>query len=512
MFRAEDANPLVKEGKENAMAETTSARTELVSPQNLKGFQDLLPDEMIARHWVIEKIKTVYERYGFVPLETPVLEYLTTLAGTGGEEATKQTFKLESPERVTIGMRFDLTVPFARTLAQYPEKLKLPFRRYQIGPVFRADEPKENRLRQFTQFDIDAAGSESVAVDAEIVAAMCDAMREVGFRNETGGGKSVQEFQVRINNRKLLNALLDSCNITRSETQKHVLRIVDKLLKAGVDNVRKELGEGRVDESGDPIKGAGLSADAIEKVLTFISIRGTSRGDTIDRIARFLPETPIAKAAVQETREFAAALDTLRVQECDTIFDPSLARGLAYYTGPIFEAFVPPELDSIMGGGRYDNLVERFLTKGVPATGASIGLERFIAALNRLGKLQASATTVKVLVAALRGTPVDALLAVATELRSRKIATEVFFGEPGTSLRDQLSLANSRGVPIAIILGEDELKNNTVSVKDLRIGMQKRAEIQDREEYRKAGKVGQMTVERSKLVETVTDLLKQRSE
>jgi len=473
----------------------------LVTPQTLKGFRDLMPGEMIARNAVVEKIRSVYEKYGFVPLDTPVLEHLATLVGTGGEQINKELLRSESPEGEPVAMRFDLTVPFARLLAQYPEQLKLPFRRYHLGPVFRADKPGPGRFRQFVQFDIDAAGSESVAVDAEVVAAMAETMRTLGL----GRG----EFQIRINHRKLVDALLAGNDITDRQTQKHVLRVMDKLLKVGLENIRKELGAGRVDESGDPISGVGLSAGVIDKILEFISIQGASRTELLNALALRLPKTTLSEVALQEMAELNQALASLGVEEAEAIFDPSLMRGLDYYTGPVFEAHLPtaPQFGSVMGGGRYDQLVTRFLDQNIPATGASIGLDRLMEALAQLGKIQTIPTMTKVLVLALRGVPTSELLSLANDLRREGIATEVFFGGSKVGFRDQLSVANAKQVPVAVILGEDELKAGTVSVKDLRVGAQARAGLQDREAYRKAGKAGQVVVPRAELIKTVQQML-----
>ena len=240
-----------------------------VKPQTLKGFCDYLPAEMICRNHVIEKIRSVFERYGFVPIDTPILEYLVTLVGTGGEAINKEIFRLESPEHEPIGMRFDLTVPFARLLAQHKDKIKLPFRRYHIGPVFRSDKPAPGRYRQFTQFDIDVAGSESVIVDAEIISAMCDVMRELGLKHKEQDPNERGEYQVNVNNRRLMDALLHSCNIQEEQKIKHILRVIDKLQKVGIENVKKEFAEGRVDESGDPIPGVGLDFNTIDFDIAF---------------------------------------------------------------------------------------------------------------------------------------------------------------------------------------------------------------------------------------------------
>ncbi|MBI3598747.1 MAG: histidine--tRNA ligase [Nitrospirae bacterium] len=492
------------------MTESSIISKRLVEPQTLKGFCDHLPEEMIARNAVVEKIKHVYEKYGFLPLDTPILEHLVTLIGTGGEEVNKQLFKFESPEREPIAMRFDLTVPFARLLAQYPDQLKLPLRRYQIGPVFRADKPDPGRFRQFTQMDIDAAGSASVAVDAEMIAAMCEVMQGFGLTNLPNDEEAaVCEFQIRMNNRKLVDALLIGCGVTNRETQKHLLRVVDKLQKVGLDAVRKELGEGRIDDSGDPIRGVGLSRDVIGQIVAFIAIRGNTRNETILSLEKALPDSDASKVALQEMRDFAVALNCLKVDERDAIFDPSLARGLDYYTGPIFEAFLPQALEfgTVMGGGRYDQLVERFLDVPIPATGVSIGIDRLVAALIQLGKISPVRTTTRVLILAMPGISIEEQLRAVSELRAEHIPAEIYFGESGTSMRGQLSFASALGILIAVILGEDEIKNNQISIKNLKAGMESRVGIQDRERYKKAGKSGQITIPRNQLAQAIKEML-----
>ena len=491
------------------MTETGSARERLVEPITLKGFKDYLPEEMIPRNQVIQTIQTVYEKYGFVPIDTPVLEYLVTLIGTGGAEVNKQMFRLESPENEPIAMRFDLTVPFARVISQYPDKIKLPFRRYHIGPVFRADKPGPGRFRQFTQFDIDAAGCSSVVVDAEIVAAMCEALSALGLANDASRQADAQEYQVRINNRKVLDALLETCGLPHDEAFLPVLRVIDKLQKVGLENVRKELGEGRVDDSGDPIPGVGLDASTIDKILEFIGISGNSRNEVTELGAKLLADSALSRAAIQEMRDLADALDGLGVSETEAVFDPSLMRGLDYYTGPVFEAFLPfaPEFGSVMGGGRFDGLVERFLESSVPATGASIGLDRLMAALTLKGKVSSSLTTSKAIVLVMKGVPAAELLRAAQELRRGGVPAEIYMSDSEASMGSQLSYANAKGIPVAVIIGPDELAAGTVAIKDLEAGKKARAGIEGHEEYKKAGKRGQTVVPREELAGAVQDLL-----
>lgn len=462
-----------------------------------KGFQDILPGDLIPRKRVIAAIESVFERFGYLPLETPAVEYLDILLGTGGEETNKELFRLDTPEGEPAALRFDLTVPFARVLAQYPE-IKLPFRRYALGSVWRADKPGPGRYRQFSQFDVDAAGSESPAVDAEIVGLMCEVMSALNIGN----------YVILVNNRKLLDAVLSNSGIDDPARQKHVLRVIDKLAKVGVQNVRLELASGRIDESGDPIPGVHLSPDIIEQIMRFVAIEADTRQGVMAQLRDALPDTEASRTALAEMEELAAALEALGLGDRHVKFQPSLARGLDYYTGPVFEAVLTdaPEFGSVMGGGRYNGLVDRFMDSPIPCTGVAVGLDRLIPALRHLNLGPNAGTTVQVLVVTMGKVPFAETLKVASELRGAGIATETYFG-PKMSMRAQLSHADRWGVPVAVILGEDELARGEVAVKDLMAGKQKREDITDHEAYRQAGKTGQMTVRRSELVCTVRRLL-----
>ena len=472
----------------------------LVASRTLKGFQDFLPGDALMRAEVTGRIQHVFELYGFSPVETPALEHLDVLLGAGGEGANKELFRLESPEEEPIALRFDLTVPFARLMSQYPEQIKAPFRRYAMGPVWRADKPGPGRFRQFTQVDIDAAGAATVSVDGEIVAVMCAVMTSL----------NVSDYLVLINNRKLIDALLTDCGIEEPDRQKHVLRVIDKLTKVGIDNIRRELGEGRIDDSGDPIPGVGLEEGAIENVLTFIGIRGADRRAVIAAMGEALADTAKAQEALEEMTELADALDALGVTEKHARFDPSLARGLDYYTGPVFEMVLPqaPEFGTVMGGGRYNELVERFMKQAIPCTGMSIGLDRLLAALNHLGLVDAAPTAVQALIVTMGRVPKAETLRVAQELRDAGIKTETFFAsKKKMQMGNQLSHADHYGIPVAVIIGEDEIAQGVVSVKDLNAGKMGREAIEDHDAYREAGKTGQVTVERASMAETVRRLL-----
>ncbi len=472
-----------------------------VEPVILKGFQDFFPEDLIARRQIIRTIESVFELYGFAPLETPAMEYLEVLLGSGGEAANKELFRLESPEGDAVALRFDLTVPFARMIAQYPDRLKPPVRRYAIGPVWRADKPGPGRFRQFVQCDADIAGAANIAADAEIIALMAAIMDALGAR----------DYAILINNRKLIDALLDHCGIVEEARQKHVLRVIDKREKVGVDKVRLELGEGRVDESGDPIPGVHLDDATIDAILALVAIAGDSRADTVARLADALPDTSAAREALQEMRELADILAAIGVPEAHARFEPSLARGLDYYTGAVFETVFSNarEFGSVMGGGRYDGLTGRFAAdRAIPCTGTSVGLDRFCAALKHLGLLECAATPVQVLVVTIGNVPKAETMRLAAELRAAGIRTETYFAaRKKTQMGAQLSHADHYGIPVAVIVGEDELARGLVSVKDLRAGKARRADITDRDAYRQAGKTAQVTIPRTEMIAEIRRIL-----
>ena len=476
------------------------AKEDLVEPRTLKGLQDLLCEEAASRAAAVRRIEEVFLRYGFAPIETPALEHLDVLLGTGGENTNKELFRLESPEGEPIALRFDLTVPFARVLAQYPDRLKVPFRRYAMGPVWRADKPAPGRFRQFTQFDVDVAGTDSPAVDAEIIAVMCEVMAVFG----------APDYAVLVNNRKLIDALLEHLGLKDEARHKHVLRVIDKLAKVGLANVRLELGPGRVDESGDPIPGVGLEPEAIDQVLAFIGVTGARRAEVVDALEKLLPESGTAARAIAEMRELDACLGALGIAEEHAKFDPSLARGLDYYTGPVFETVLPsaPEFGSVMGGGRYDGLVARFLNRPIPCSGMSVGLDRLIAALGHLGCAPEAPAGPQVLIATVGKVPKAETLRIAAELRAAGIRTETFFAsKKKMNMGNQLSHADHYGIPVAVIVGEDELAQRVVAIKDLDVGKREREDIEDREAYREAGKTGQVTVARAEMVAAVKQML-----
>jgi histidyl-tRNA synthetase len=472
-----------------------------VEPKLLRGFRDYLPGQMNARLRMIQTIREVYERYGFQPLDTPALEYLITLIGYG-DENQKQLFHFENPEKERVALRFDLTVPLARVVAQYPD-LPLPFRRYQVAPVWRADKPDPGRFREFLQFDIDSVGSSSTAADAEILCGMYDTLKALG----------IERFRIRFGSRMILNALLEHARI--DATLAHpVFRVLDKLDKIGIDAVAQELTNGRVDASGDKIRGIGLKADQVDGIRAFVSLPSGDRAAVLERLSGLLSNTQSFKPAEAELRFLCNTLDRLSIPEELVVLDPSIARGLDYYTGPVFEAVLTdaPEFGSVFGGGRYDGLVERFLGKSIPAVGASIGVDRLLAALQKLGLLESSPSTAQVIVTVMEQDRMLEYQSITRELRQAGINTELYLGDEKT-LGKQLQYANRQCIPVAVIIGSNEFSRNEVTVKNLRLGAQlqdrkKTAVGKEREEWLRLSRTAQVTVARDACIEEIRRMLR----
>lgn len=460
---------------------------QIVEPRLLRGFRDYLPAQMNARLKMIATIRNVYERYGFQPLDTPAQEYRVTLMGYG-EENTKQIFSFLNPEEEDVALRFDLTVPLARVVAQYPD-LVLPFRRYQVAPVWRADKPDPGRFREFIQFDLDAVGTSSLAADAEILCAMHDTLKALG----------IERFKVRFSDRKVLNSLLDFAGISHDSAHS-VFRILDKLEKIGIDGVSAELTKGRIDASGDKIPGLGLNNNQVERIKEFIAVPKGKRREVLSSLESLFTKVESAKEAVEELRFVCNSLDALSISEDHVQLDLSIARGLDYYTGPVFEASLDdaPEFGSVFGGGRYDGLVERFLGRKIPAVGASIGVDRLFAAMEMLGLHRLAPSTAKVIVTVMEPSRLSAYQKLTRELREAGINTEMYLGEEKT-LGKQLQYANRQQIPLAIIIGSDEFAKGEVTIKNLKLGgelqdKKKTAQGKEREEWLKLSRTVQVTV------------------
>lgn len=402
-------------------------------------------------------VRDVYESYGFEPLETPAFENIETLLGKYGEEGNKLIFKIlrrgghEASGEADLALRYDLTVPLARVVAQYQQELPRYFKRYQIQPVWRADRPAKGRFREFYQCDIDAIGSTSPAVEAELLGAVSEVLGRLGF----------EDFVIRLNHRRVLTALLEAAGIAQSQ-HGDALVALDKLDKIGRDGVAKEL------------QGRGIPGNAVASCLALFADAGADAGTVavLDRLRRASRGHEAGEQAVAELEAIASLADQTRARSRIRI-DPSLARGLSYYTGAIMEIAVPDLAGSLGGGGRYDNLVGMFLGRDVPACGFSLGLERIIVVMSERGMFPArvSRGSVDVMVTflsdALRG---DALT-LAAELRREKLRVEVF-PESSRKIEKPLKYAGARAVPVLAILGEDEQARGEVAVRDLQTRQQ----------------------------------------
>jgi len=449
---------------------------------------------MLARQRMIDAIRRVYELYGFVPLTTPAIEYLDVLSGSAGQEAQQSIFRVSNPEGEALGLRFDLTVPLARVIAQYKE-LPRPFRRYQVSPVWRADKPDKGRYREFTQFDLDSVGTESEVADTEIIAGMCDSL----------GALDVGPHLVRFSSRRILNLLLDYAGIS-GEQGVDVFRVLDKLDKVGIDKVRLELMDGYKDESGDTIRGVGLQRDQVEKIERFLAVKGT-RQEVVAQLRELFGGVANADAEIATVAKISDHLYALGYGDDRVALDLSIARGLAYYTGPVFEAILldAPQFGSVFGGGRYDDLVLRFLGERIPAVGASCGVDRLLAALEYLKKTGARKATARVLVTVMDRALMSDYLQMTWELRRAGIPTELYVGT-AKRLGKQLEYADAYDVPLALLVGSNEKEQGVVTVKNMAVGRAKAAALGDRDEWL-AARPGQTTIPRDKLVEGIRELL-----
>jgi histidyl-tRNA synthetase len=471
-----------------------------VEPRLPRGFRDYLPAQMNARLKIISTIRRVYELYGFQPLETPAQEYRVTLMGYG-EENTKQIFNFKNPEDEEVALRFDLTVPLARVVAQYQD-LQLPFRRYQVAPVWRADKPDPGRFREFVQFDLDSVGTSSTAADVEILCGMYDTLKALG----------VQRFKVKFSSRKVLDNLMDFAGIPHDSAHK-VFRVLDKLDKIGIEGITAELTTGRVDASGDSIVGLGLKNHQVARIKEFLALPSGKRKTVLESVAHIFGSVASASTAIDELRFMCDSLDTLEIPEENVILDLSIARGLDYYTGPVFEAVLDdaPEFGSVFGGGRYDGLVERFLGRKIPAVGASIGVDRLFAAMQKLGLVEMAASTAQVLVTVMEPSRIAEYQQLTRRLRQAGINTEMYFGDEMT-LGKQLQYGNRQQMPIAVIIGSEEFAKGEVTIKNLKLGAQlqdkkKTAAGKERDEWLKLSRSVQVTVSKELCIEQIRKML-----
>ncbi len=416
-----------------------------------KGMRDFPPDEMRKREYVMSVVKTVFEKYGFLPFETPAIEFQDTLKNKYGEEE-KLIWQFEDMGGRKVALRYDLTVPLARYMAMNRNMPK-PFKRYQIGRVWRYDQPQKGRYREFWQCDIDSLGSKNSIADAEIIAVVYESLIKLGFKS----------FEIKINNRKLMDEIYKAIGIPEKEIR-DVYVSVDKYDKLGVNGVKKELQKRKIDSK------------LIEKVLELIQINGKS-DYVIKRLIPFV-KTMESKIALSETKELFGYLKEFGIEEKYFSFDLSLARGLDYYTSFVFETFVTePKIGSITGGGRYDELIRLFSGEDVPATGTSLGIERIIDVMTELNMFNLSKSNVKIFVASAKDETRGKALEIATQLRNEGMNIDIDI--MGRKLSKQFEYAANLDVLYVIIVGPKDLENERITLRNMENGKETKVEIKN---------------------------------
>ncbi|MBQ4204843.1 MAG: histidine--tRNA ligase [Thermoguttaceae bacterium] len=414
---------------------------------------------MIPRERLIERVTKVYRNYGFCPIDTPVLEYLEILMGKGSEETDKQLYRFKDSGGRDVGMRFDLTVPFARFSAQHLGEIGVPFKRYHLAKVWRGENTQAGRYREFMQCDFDTIGTTGVISDIETALVINDILERVDLRTEG----SFDKFTVHINSRKILNGALEKIGLSQSAVP--VLRALDKLAKIGSDAVVSEM-----------TQTANATEDQARAILDVASAKGTNE-EILSRLETLLEGAELGLEGVAELRQILEAVKAAGVPEQRFVLDVSIARGLDYYTGVIFESFLDelPSLGSVCSGGRYDNLAELYTKQKLPGVGASLGLDRLFAGLEELNMIEKVFSTAEVFIPLFDANLSAQYCAVAAQLRKRGIGVELY-PEP-KKLGQQLKYADKKGFKFALVVGSDEAERGVANLKDLRSGGQQEVSL-----------------------------------
>jgi histidyl-tRNA synthetase len=417
-----------------------------IQPRVPRGMRDILPQEMILRQYVIGEVERVFQRFGFEPLQTPALELQETLMGKYGPDAEKLIYDARHRGgKEDLSLRYDLTVPLTRVVAMYPELVK-PFKRYQIAPVWRAERPQKGRYREFYQCDADIVGSKSMLADAEIVTMIYVALTQLGFKS----------FVTKINNRKILTGIGQYAGVS-NELLSGLYRSIDKLEKIGREGVREEMAQNQI------------PANAIAKIMDLISIPPDAFGD----LRETLGAVPVAMEGIDELEQLATFLAEANVPRANYQFDFAMVRGLAYYTGPIYETIVTePKIGALTGGGRYDELIGLFSNQSLPVTGTSFGIERIIDVMEELAIFppRVGKTVTQVLVTVFNRDLIGTSIRVVNELRAARFNTELALDTDGLS--KQLKYAAAKAIPFAVIVGPDEAAAGKATLRDLSSGEQ----------------------------------------
>ncbi len=425
----------------------------MIEPRTLPGFMELLPNEQILFEQMKQKIEKTYQKFGFLPLDTPILELSEILLAKAGGETEKQIYQFQKGD-TDIAMRFDLTVPLSKYVAKNYGNLSFPFRRYQIGKVYRGEKAQKGRFREFYQCDIDIIGDGELSTinDAEIPSVIYNLIKELGF----------EEFTIRINNRKILNGLFEYIN--QKDNSVEILRIIDKIEKIGKDAVIEDLEE------------IGVSKEAIEKIINFIEIDGTT-DEKLQKLQDLNIENETFKLGLEELISVVKYIRIFGVPDTHFKVDLTIARGLDYYTGTVYETFLNDyrELGSVCSGGRYENLAEYYTDKKLPGVGISIGLTRLFYKLNELGLIKAEKASMSDVLVIPMVDDLSKPIILANSLREKNINTEIYLNDK--KLKAKLKYADKLQIPYVIIVGEDEINSGVISVKNMITGEEKKANI-----------------------------------
>lgn len=419
-----------------------------IKAKTLAGFRDLLPAEALQKERMLSTVRKTFRQFGLAPIETPHLEYTEVLLGKGSDEIQKQLYRFRDNGDRDVTLRFDQTVPLARFVVQHRGKLGRIFKRYAIGNVFRGESPQAGRFREFTQCDFDIIGTYSMGADAETVLMIYTSLKALG----------IEDFTISINNRKIMNGLVDALGITSAADD--VLRIVDKLDKIGVKRVGELLEQQ-----------AGIAPEKVQKVLSFITLREDNGADAFfSQIAKYEDWSPLIREGIDELKEIYKILAAAQINPKNYCIDFSVVRGLGYYTGPVFETRLDllPQIGAVASGGRFDNLTKSFSDENLPGVGASIGIDRLLAALEKLNLIETTATPALVLVANISKENLPASYGFASQLRQAGINTEVF--PEAQKLGKQFSYADKMGFNYLIAYGEREQQEQVFTLADLKSG------------------------------------------
>ena len=433
-----------------------------VEPRTLAGFMELLPNEQILFNQMKEKIENTYKKFGFLPLDTPVIELSEVLLAKAGGETEKQIYRFQKGD-TDLALRFDLTVPLAKYVAKNYGNLSFPFRRYQIGKVYRGERAQKGRYREFYQCDIDIIGDGELDLinDAEMPSVIYAIFKELGF----------EDFTIKINNRKILNGLFES--VEQKENSVEILRIIDKIEKIGKQSVIEEFQK------------LGLKEKQIKNIIDFIEIEGTS-DQKIEKLENLGIQNETYKKGVEELKAVIKNVKLFGVPESNFTVDLTIARGLDYYTGTVYETFLNDyrEIGSVCSGGRYENLAEYYTNKSLPGVGVSIGLTRLFYKLNELNIIKAEKKSVADILIIPMVENLEEPIKLATKLRNMGINTEIYLNDK--KLKAKFKYADKLEIPYVIVMGEDEIKSGEITLKDMKTGEEEKLPIDEVERWGRA--------------------------